>query len=219
MRPLPRPQPRRRPALGRPSRFTTLRPTTLRPTTLAVVATALTFVLVRSTVGGVEDARSRWEPITSAHIAATDLAAGHVVGPGDVARVEVPQSLLPAGAVATDPIGRTIRADVEAGEILVGHRLSGVGAEGLGAMLGPNQRGVAVPRSGVDLPLSVGDQVDVLATLDPTATRGDPTLLLVERATVIAVDDETVTLAVDQDDASTLTHALVTATVTLALVA
>ena len=214
MRPLPRPQPRRRTALGRPSRFT--RP---RPTTVVVVAVAVTFVLVRSAAGGLEDARARWHPITEAHVAATDLEAGQAVEPGDVDRVEVPQSLLPAGGVVADPTGRTLRADIEAGEILVEHRLSGSGTSGLGAMLGPDQRGVAVPRSGVDLPLSVGDQVDVLATLDPTSTRGDPTLLLVERATVIAVDDDTVTIAVGQDDASTLAHALVTATVTLALVA
>jgi hypothetical protein len=66
--------------------------------------------------------------------------------------------------------------------------------------------------------LVIGDQVDVLATLGPTAPPGDPTVLLVERATVIATQDETVTLAVDETDATTLTHALVTATVTLTLV-
>ncbi len=207
MRPLSRPRPRGRPTRRLPS----------RTTLLATAAALATFVFVQSVTTATDRARTRWGDATEALVATADLPPGHRVGPDDLTRVEVPRTLVPAGAVGADPTGRTIRTKVTAGEILLEHRLSGPGADGLAALLDTGQRGMAVPRSGADLALAPGDQVDVLATLDATAG-GDPTVVLVERATVIAADAETVTLAVGVEDARTLTHALVTATVTLVLV-
>lgn len=206
MRPLPRPRPRWR--LRRPSRVALL----------AAAASVATFVFVQTAATASESTRARWGPTVQAQVAVIDLDAGHRLTPDDVHLVAVPSSLVPDDATASEPAGRVVRTPIGAGEIVVERRLSGPGAPGLGSMLGPDQRGVSVPASGLEPPLGVGDQVDVLATLDPSAGAGEETVLLVERVMVVATNENGVTLAVERSDVPTLTHALVTTTVTLVLV-
>lgn len=208
MRPLSRPRPRWSVRLRRP-----------RPSTLLTVAAALvTFVFVHDISTDAESGRSGWEQTTEVWVSSVDLPPGAVARPGDARSAVVPSFVVPVDAITVDPAGRTARSPIGPSEILVDHRFSGAAQTGAAALLGPDQRGIAVPKSGVDLALRVGDQVDVLATLEPFSTDTDPTITLIERATVIAADDDTVTLAVDRESTRTLTHALATATVTLALV-
>lgn len=150
--------------------------------------------------------------------AAEELEPGITIAPEDLVWVDAPEELLPDETVTEDPTGRVVRSVIGRGEILVERHLGGSATDGPAAMLDFDQRGVAVPLSGVDLALGAGDRVDVLATLPPGGGAGDPTLVVARAVPVIAVDENTVTLAVDAGDATTITNAVITATVTLTLV-
>ena len=66
--------------------------------------------------------------------------------------------------------------------------------------------------------LSKGDAVDVLATFDPAAAQGqEPTFPVATAATVVDVRGESVTIAVDPEEAKRVAFAETHGTVTLAL--
>ncbi|MGH9150176.1 MAG: hypothetical protein ACRD0F_07540, partial [Acidimicrobiales bacterium] len=62
-------------------------------------------------------------------------------------------------------------------------------------------------------PLTAGDRVDLLATVEGAATRS-----VAAGVVVVAADERTVTVAVTQADAVTVADAVVRGTVTVALV-
>lgn len=209
MRPLPRPQPRRSFRLPRPRRLAVL----------WLGAGVVTAWFVADVAGDAEAARDRWGATTTVWVTTREVGPGRALGDGDVELADAPRALVPRDAVADDPRGRVVRSRLSAGEILVAHRLSGPGASGLAAVLDVDERAVAIPSVGFDLPVAVGDHVDVLATFDPLVGPHDGTVVLADRARVVDVEAETVTVAVTVSDARTLTNALVHATVTLALAA
>ena len=203
----------------------------LSPATWWLAAAAVAAVATVR-VGELDDAaearRRAWGESTSVVVAARDLAAGAVVGAGDVTVEEWPAAMVPGGALAEAPIGSTVTAPVVAGEAVVAARVAPEGLSGVAALIPPGHRAVAVPGSagglGTDTPpLRVGDRVDVLATfdvVDPTdgSAGSEPTGTVADGALVVDVSDDAVTLAVPAVDAARVAFAVARGTITLALV-
>lgn len=93
-------------------------------------------------------------------VAAHDLRAGAVLGPGDVTTSRRPRSDVPDGALTAPAVGRVVAGPVRAGEALTDVRL-------LGAALLPAGPEVAVPvrvaEPGTAALVRAGDVVDVLS--------------------------------------------------------
>lgn len=148
-------------------------------------------------------------------VAERDVAPGEPVD--DAVRLAaVPATLVPADALSAVPSGSVARERLLAGEAVASSRLAPQGSVGLAAELGPGERAVAVPTDGPHVPIRVGQRVDVLATVDPSlAGRVDPTSVVASAARVLAVDDDAITVAVDEASAHDLATALATAVVTV----
>lgn len=116
-------------------------------------------------------------------VAATDLAAGATVRPGDLAVREWPADLVPAGAVldVARARGRVLVGAARAGEALTDVRLLDTAP----SAVGPD--GAAVPvrlaDAGVAALLVPGNQVDVVTL----GERADRPVVLAADATVLAV--------------------------------
>jgi Flp pilus assembly protein CpaB len=149
-------------------------------------------------------------------VAARPIAAGEVLTTADTARRLVSADALADAPLADDPVGATARSDLAPGEVLLAHHL--------GRSVGPpGSRLVAVAVDGPLPPLRPGDLVDVLATFEVDANEPghedaplDPTVVVAEAATVAAVDDHAVTVAVPAEVAPRLAFALARAVITIA---
>lgn len=203
-----------------PNRFPVLRPPPLR--LVAVVALALVAGLVvhRSTARAAATAE-RFGSTSAVWVMTADVAPGDTIGSGDVAASEWPSSLVPAGGftVADGPVvGRTARAALAAGEVVVASRIADGGATGAAALIPDGWRALTVSTYEAPLPVSPGDLVDVVATFDPSLVGGDPSQVVAAAAVVVEVGDDAVTVAVPRDQTTALAFAQVNGVVTLALV-
>ncbi|MGH1561834.1 SAF domain-containing protein [Mumia sp. DW29H23] len=172
---------------------------------LAAVCAATSVLLA------VHAARPSPGPTAPVLIATATLRSGSLVGPGDVARVEVPPDLVPDDALVSveDTRGRVVAAPVASGSVLTRFSLVGPG------LLAGYRRGTAlvsvrVADAATVTPVRVGDAVDVVGT-DPRGTSAPR--VLARRAQVAALpagegDDRAVlVLAVDTTTARTLSGA------------
>ncbi|MGZ4705679.1 MAG: Flp pilus assembly protein CpaB [Acidimicrobiales bacterium] len=153
-------------------------------------------------------------------VARHDLAPGHVIGDDDTVARTLPVDALPDGAIDQRPTGRTVTAAVVAGEVVSARRLAPDGVDGLAALVPPGRRAIALPTEGSGLRLQVGDHVDVLDPSDGAAYADGssaPAGAAATDALVIAVDDTTVTVAVERDDAPSVARALAGGTPVLAM--
>ena len=168
-----------------------------------------------------------WGESRTVVVASGDLPPGHVVTLADVTVERWPVAVVPAGALADVPVGRTVTTPIVAGEAVVARRVAPDGLDGVAALLPEGHRAVAVPAAidgfgaGVP-PLAVGDRVDVLATFDVYVDEGgsgaEPTGVVAAEALVVDVGDGAVTVAVPERDAPQVAFAAARGTVTLALV-
>jgi Flp pilus assembly protein CpaB len=193
---------------------------------VALVA-AITAAVVAALLGRAVEAEARYGRTQPVAVARRTLAPGDAVG-GSIAVEEWPKALVPDGAMTdVPPDDRVVVADVAEGEPLVASRVSGGGGRGAAALVPPGHRAIAVPLLVAGLPLRLGDRVDLIATPgggDPSAVPiTDDVLLPAEAdevatgAVVVAVADESVTVAVRSDDAPDVATAITTGTVVVAL--
>jgi Flp pilus assembly protein CpaB len=126
----------------------------------------------------------------------------------------VPRAFVPDGALAEDPVGRTVLAPLYPGEAVLGRRLAPDGLVGVAALLPEGAVALAVPVGPAALHLRVGDVVDVLATAGDGSTR-----VVAGDALVVDVREQTVTVAVGEREGPAVATALTQATVNLALTA
>ncbi len=181
------------------------------------VATALT---VATTLGSAEAARDRWGPSQPVAVATRDLAPGEVVDATAVERRDLPEGLVTQEPLAATPEGAVVRHPILAGEPIVAERLAPHGLSGVAALVPRGHRAVAVPIGPAGVPpLSTGDLVDVVTVLPTGLESGedDPAFPLVERAPVVDVGDQAVTLAVPAADAPRVAWALSNGTIVLTL--
>lgn len=184
----------------------------------AVVLAAATGLTAARLLGQASAEAARWGDLRPTLVAATDLEPGSVVDPGDAVVEQLPVALVPAGALDGPADGRTVAATIHRGEAVLAERLAPAGLSATAAVLPPGSVGIAVPAGPGALPLEAGDNVDVLATFDPDASSGgEPTFPVARRASVASVGEESVTLAVAEDEAPRVAFALTAGVVTLVL--
>ena len=185
-----------------------------RPLQVAIVGLAIvTWVIVHSLLAGAQAARRSWGPGTPVIVATHRLKAGDAVVANDVEARTLPAIAVPDGALREPPVGRTVVAPVERGEILVGARVTD------NHVLPAGTRGVAIPLDEGHLRLDIGDRVDVIAAFDPVdvSDGGPPAFVLVANALVADISDTSATVAVPVDDAPRVALALRQGAVVLVL--
>jgi len=186
---------------------------------VVVVAVVLLTCLVFVTqFRAMDAARQRWTDTRVVAVARRDLPPGQVVEGDSVELREVASAAVAPAALDEVPVGSVVRYPVAAGEALVGSRLAPDGLTGIAALVPDGARAVALPVGpAARPPLQVGDRVDVLAVLalEVPLTEVEPeppvegteeeeedrdtagsVVPLVERAVVVDVTEEAVTVAV-----------------------
>ncbi len=105
-------------------------------------------------------------------VAATELAAGRVLGPGDLVAVRYPPDQVPDGSYARtdDLVGRTLAAAVRKAEALTDVRIAGSSA--LAGSSGLVEVAVRLADAGAAGLVRAGDVVDVLAAAPQSAADG-----------------------------------------------
>ncbi|KAA0233439.1 MAG: hypothetical protein JJLCMIEE_02154 [Acidimicrobiales bacterium] len=184
----------------------------------ATAVIAVTAIVVWTVTSGATRDRDRYGEPVEVLVAAHELAAGTRIGEDDLTTVELPSGMLPADAVEANPTGRVVTSAIFEGEVIAGGRLAPEGLSPTAALLPEGSRAVAIPLLDNGLPVEVGDRVDVLATVDP-ALSGEqlPTGEVATGATVVAVEEDSVTVAVEPEETVGVAFALVNGFVTVAL--
>lgn len=200
-----------------------LRRALFHPTIRRLVIAALAAATIGLTVAALtaaEATRERWGSTRAVLVATHDLAPGDPLDQASVRVDALPRAMTPAGALAELPIATVALHPILAGEPVVRERLAPSGLEGAAALVGPGRRAVAVPRNPVAAPpLSLGDLVDVLVVLPPETESGrdPPAFPVTERATVVDVADDAISVAVPEDDAPRVAWAVTQGAAVLAL--
>lgn len=184
---------------------------------LALALSLLVGLAVQRSVAGAESVRAAWGPTRTVAVAARDLPAGHVVGPGDVREVALPRAAVPAGALGDLPAGRVVRAPVFEGEVVLGRRVAAPEVAGVAALVPSGARALAVPvEPGTSPALLVGHRVDVIASA--AAEAGPQAVLVASAVPVVDVGERAVTLALPAEAATRVAAAIAAGAVSLALV-
>jgi Flp pilus assembly protein CpaB len=132
------------------------------------------------------------------------------------------------GDVAADPLGRLVTETIGQGEVLADRRLGLAGRSGPLALVPPGGRALSVPVDPTTPELAVGDRVDAFAPVEVvgSATAADlarsgssGARRVAQTATVVAVDDRAVTIAVSSIEAPAVARAVLDGAMVLALVA
>ncbi|HYI62708.1 MAG TPA: Flp pilus assembly protein CpaB [Acidimicrobiales bacterium] len=190
----------------------------------ALLLAGATGLLVASALRRADAAEGAYGTSRPVAVVARDVAAGEVVTAADVVVRRWPSVLVPPGALATAPTGRTARADLVAGEAVADRRLGPPGAGGGTALLAAGQRAVPVPITVPGLDLRPGDRVDVLSGGGPGGgPAGDLPVgatgpdVVAAGATVVDVAEEAVVVAVAASVAPDVAAALTAGPLVLAL--
>jgi Flp pilus assembly protein CpaB len=192
---------------------------TLRRLAVAALAVATVGVTV-AVLGGAEASRARWGSTRAVLVATHDLSPGDRLDQASVAVHRLPRAMTPAGALSELPVGAVALHPILEGEPVVLQRLAPAGLVGPAALVGPGRRAVAVPRGAVAAPpLVTGDVVDVLVVLPPDRDSGrdPPAFPVAERATVVDVADDAISVAVPEADAARVAWAVTQGAAVLAL--
>jgi Flp pilus assembly protein CpaB len=185
-----------------------------RPLQVAIVGLAIvTWIIVHALLSSAQTARSSWGPATAVIVTTHRLEAGDVIAVNDIETRTLPAIAIPVGALRESPVGRTVVAPVERGEILVAARVADTD------VLPAGTRGLAVPLDQGHLHLDIGDRVDVIAVLDPidVTDGGPPAFVLAANALVTDTSDTAATVAVPTDDAPRIALAMRQGAVVLVL--
>ena len=151
------------------------------------------------------DARARyWGTFAEVPVVDRPIEAGRRLEAGDFRMRSVPEALLPESDVVFEPTGLTAIVPLVPGEVIVEAKLAPAGLRGPTALLAAGERAVAVPRTDTTPPLEVGDRVDVIITLDASASgigAGPPAFPIARAASVLEVTEAAVAIAVTADQA------------------
>lgn len=192
-------------------------PLTRIATVTGIAAIGLLFA--RHTVDGTLDARRRWGEQRTVVVATQRIEIGDVVAEGTFSVESWPAGVIPSSALDVAPVGRTALAAIEPGEAIVSTRVAPEGLRGVAALVPVGYRALAVPVGPSVIALRVGDRVDLIAGFDVASSSGGgaPALTVARDALVVAVDEDRVTVAVRESEASHLAFAIVAGTIVPAL--
>lgn len=182
---------------------------------LAVLLAAATGSVVSRLVDRAAAAAARYGSPADVVVVRRDVAAGARIERRDVERRAVPAAFVPPGALTDAPVGRVAAVPLLRGQVVVASQLAPGGLSAVAALVPAGRRAVALPTGGLAPPLRRGDLVDVLATFDDGVD--PPTFAVAERARVVAVRSDAVTVAVDAADVDRVAFAATTGVVTIVL--
>jgi Flp pilus assembly protein CpaB len=194
--------------------------------TTAIALATVSVISVAGALDRADAAADRWGPDRPVLVATESIEIGRTLGTDQVGAAEWPIALVPPDAVVGPAEGRVAVAAIAAGEVLVESRLAPDGLTGAAALLPPRTRALAVPQGPGGLSLRPGDLVDVIATADPFAldvnaadgpATGAATRAVAAGATVVAVGEDSTTIAVPLAQLDDVAAALGQGVVTLAL--
>jgi Flp pilus assembly protein CpaB len=171
----------------------------------------VTGMVVSGAVAGAREALAGYGTARAVVVATHDIPAGTTIDRDDIEIDARPIAVMPAGALTEPPIDAVASATILEGEVVVERRVAGHG------MIPAGSIGIAVPIDPATLTLAVGDRVEVLATFDPDAIEGNPTIVVAPLAVVVDVREAAATLSMPQADGERVAFALSTAAVTVAL--
>lgn len=196
---------------------------------LAVALALSTGLTVNRLVGEASARAARLGGLVDVVVAARSVDVGKPLRPADLAVRRLPADALPDDPLtvsAASATGKVALVPLVRGEVLVASKLAPDGLRGVAALVPSGHRALAVPVDPGGLSFRLGNRVDVLATFDvagdPAAETApgsapDPTFPVATAALVVDVGDESVTVAVTDDEAPRVAFALARGTVTLAL--
>jgi Flp pilus assembly protein CpaB len=183
----------------------------------AIALAAFTGHAIAGAVRDAESARQQWGTDRGVLVARRRLAIGDTIDAAAIERRSWPEAVVPDSAVRddVDVVGRTVVAAIEPGEALTTGRLAPDGLHGVAALVPLGWRALALPVGPATVPLSVGDRVDLVAAVDPTArsSSNSPAFTVAERAWVVAIDERSITVAVPARDAPAVAFAITTGAV------
>ena len=166
---------------------------------------------------------ARYGPLRPVVMAVEAVDSGQIVQADQLAVRHVPASMVADGAVTRVglAVGRTVVISLLPGVAVVEAALAPEGRGGVGALLDPGSRAVAIPLDTASPPLRIGDRVDVIAT-PPDGTDAEGSFVVAEAVRVVHVasaeaGDEAVTVDVASQQAVRIAYALATGVVSLAL--
>ncbi len=180
---------------------------------LSAVAALVAALITASVVQRAESTLSAYGTRTTVAVAASDLAVGHAVTTDDVVWQDVP-TVLANGTASVDPVGRTVVHPILDGELLVDERLAPGGLSPTQSLIGADRRALVVDAPDDLGPFAPGDQVDLLAA----RFDGGRASWVARDATVVALGESTITVAVDEGDAPEAARAALDGTIVLALI-
>ncbi len=180
---------------------------------LTAVLSIGTGLFAYSTLVAAADGAARFGSARSVVVATRDLPAGVVLTDDDLSQIDLPSSAVPDAPLESPPVGRALRSPAFAGQALSRAQIAEEGTSGLAAGMPDGTRAVAVGRGDAPLAVEPGDHVDVLA-IDPEVGSAD---VVAFEGVVLAVDDATATLAVEESDLTGVATAIVGGTTLLAL--
>lgn len=187
---------------------------------LAVGLAACTSVTVFR-LAAAADARARyWGTLAEVPVVDRPIGAGETIEAADFRLRAVPEALLPESTVVFEPVGLTAVVPLVPGEVIIEAKVGPAGLQGAAAMLSAGQRAVAVPRTDTTPPVSIGDRVDVILTLDASAAgigAGPPAFPVARGARVLDVTDAAVAIAVGADEAPRVAFGAAQGAVSLAI--
>ncbi len=184
----------------------------------------LTATTVSGLVGRARTEAARYHSPRPVLVATHDVAVGARVGAGDVQVQRLPAALVPRDALAAvdAAVGHTAIVPIFGGQAVLARNVAGRGRTGAAALLPKGTKGIAVPGGPAAARLAAGDTVDVLATFDPgsaAAAGREPTFPVASAAPVIDVAGESVTVAVQPEEAKRVAFAIAHGAVTVVLTA
>jgi Flp pilus assembly protein CpaB len=187
--------------------------------TSAFALAAASVALVSAASGRAEHTLAGYGRLRRVPVARRDLPPGHVLSDGDIDWRELPPAAVPSDVVAGSPVGHAVVDRLARGEVIGDLRVAPGGLSPLAATVARGQRALAVPLPAGGLHLVVGDRVDVIA---PRRAAGDliadaPAPVVAHAASVLAVGDAEVVLAVSDRDARDVADALAQGTPVLDL--
>ena len=209
---------------GRPGRWATsaLRRALRRPIVwwaLVALAAITTGVSVQQQYARAVEQQLAWGSQARVVVATADIDVGESIASATELRVW-PSAVVPDGALTDISVDDVARVRLVTGELILAERVSSGATGGLVDLLPAGTVAVGVPIGSGTPPLSVGDRVDLLATFNRRTdqpTDEPDTTKVAERAVVVDVTSDVVTVAIDSDRAAATASALSRAAVTIAL--
>ena len=173
-----------------------------------VLAAVVSVVVYRVTV---DSTNPEFGSLVKVTVATRDLPSGHQLRPEDLSTQWWPREVLPRGVSTSDQLGQTLVLPLVQNQILLETNI-GPGALGLG----PDQLGVTLPMPLAPPPLELGQHVLLVSVRALEGPFLQPAMPITD-STVVAIGENSVTVAVPSGATTNLIGAVATGVVEIVI--